>query len=85
MNERMAFCPQCKNDVAFVTVGNSRTCPVCGFQFKLTDPPPIISPSAGSQVMSVFRVLLIVFAIMVGIAVVGVGVLFAGCALMLGH
>jgi hypothetical protein len=81
----MAFCPQCKNDVAFVTIGNARKCPVCGFQFKLSDPPPIITPSAGAPAMSVFRVLFMVFLIMVGIAVVGLGVLYAGCALMLGH
>ncbi len=84
MNEPMAFCPQCKNDVAFVTVGNSRKCPACGFRFKLTDPPPISTPSAGSEMMSVFRVLLMVLLIMAGIAAVGVGVLFAGCALLTG-
>jgi hypothetical protein len=87
MKEALAFCPQCKNEVAFVTLGRSRKCPVCGFQFAVTAPSEAIPLAQRSEVMSGLAVLLRVFLIMVAVVIIGLGVLFAGCALMLsgGH
>jgi hypothetical protein len=83
MNEPIAFCPGCKNEVAFITVGRVRQCPVCGFRSEISPIPPPLPRSAGSEVMSVFSVLLKVLLIMLGLVVVGIGILFAGCVLVL--
>jgi len=82
MNSPTAICPGCRNEVAFQTVdGALRRCPVCGFQYEV-GPPRTSSespgdPGIGSLLGAVFKVLLI----MVALVVVGIGVLFAGCAL----
>ena len=85
MNQPLAICPQCKNEVAFVTEGGFRKCPRCGFQFAVSAVPPVLEASHGSEVMSVVRVLLICLGVMGALIVVGVGVVFAGCALMFRH
>jgi hypothetical protein len=73
MNEPIAFCPGCKNEVAFITVGRVRQCPVCGFRSEISPIPPPLPRSA----------LLKVLLIMLGLVVVGIGILFAGCVLVL--
>ena len=85
MNQPLAICPQCKNEVAFVTTGGFRKCPHCGFQFAVSAAPPVLEPSHSSDVMSVVRVLLICLGVMGALVVVIVGVVFAGCALMMRH
>ena len=79
MNESNAFCPQCKREVTFVKTADSATCPQCGFVYALTG-GRAPGRGASSDVRTVLRVLLIVFLIMVALTVVGVAVLFAGCA-----
>jgi predicted amidophosphoribosyltransferase len=85
MNQPLAICPQCRKEVAFVTTGAVRRCPQCGFQFEVSAAPPVLEPSPGSEVMSVVRVLLICLGVMGALVVVAVGVVFAGCALMMRH
>jgi hypothetical protein len=84
MSETKAFCPRCRRETPFVEAGGFRECAVCGVRYKQTGSTPSDSPSISSEVMSVLGVLFRVFLIMAAIVVVGVGVLFAGCALMLG-
>ncbi len=61
-----------------------RRCPICGFQYEVQ--PPLTStgtlhePNGGSFLGVLLKGLLIV----VVLIVVGVGVLFAGCALAMG-
>jgi hypothetical protein len=82
MNPPTAICPGCRQEVAFQSAGATlRRCPLCGFQYEVL--PPVTSsgslyePSSGSFLGTLFKGLLIV----VVLIVVGVGVLFAGCAL----
>jgi len=74
-----AFCPQCKREVAFVKTADSATCPHCGFVYALTG-GRATAPGSSLNVRTVLRVLLIVFLIMLALTVVGVAVLFVGCA-----
>ena len=82
MNEPKAFCPQCRNEVAFEPIGRWRRCPVCGFQFQAAEPFAAPAPSLWPEAMSVLGVMLRVALIMAAVVIVGIGVLFAGCALM---
>jgi len=85
MYQGKAFCPGCKNDVVFESIDNGfRRCPVCGFQFELGRASPPEVHRTKSAVEDFFTVLLKVILVMAAIVVVGVAVLFAGCALMMG-
>jgi hypothetical protein len=84
MSGPIAFCPRCKKDTLFVESGGSSTCSVCGAHFALSDGRLHDPHSVGSEVMGVFQVLFRVALIIAGIVVVGLGVLFAGCAVMFG-
>jgi hypothetical protein len=86
MIQPLAYCPKCKNNVAFLKKDDLRECPVCGFQFSVGPAPSAAGPppSAGHAVMTVLRAFLLAIAVVVGLAVVGLGVLFAGCALLTG-
>ena len=66
--------------MAFLTVGKSRKCPLCGFQYEIGQATEQREPS---DAITVFGALLRVFLIMVAIAVVAIGVLFIGCATVL--
>lgn len=86
MNQAESLCPGCKGEVVFQNIGGSvYRCPRCGFQYQLS----VASESAGSSAASAaghaFMVLLKVFFFMVALVVVGLGVAFAGCALMRFH
>jgi hypothetical protein len=85
MNAPAAICPQCQKQVSFIKDEQTARCPECGFQYQL-QPPRIDASGYGdgaARPMSAWKALGIVLLIMVGIFVVGVAVLFAGCALML--
>jgi hypothetical protein len=84
MNPPKAFCPQCKVHVVFEKIGNQRRCPTCGFQYDLSELRGEGSPSVVEGAVSVLGVVCRVLLIMAGLAVVGIGILFAGCAIMLG-
>jgi hypothetical protein len=77
MNEQIAFCPKCGNEVVFMTSGNLRRCPVCAFQYQRGAPSAnrYETPAALSFLGALLRVILIMAAI---VAVV-VGLLFIGC------
>lgn len=85
MNQPKAFCPKCKQEVAFENVdGVRQRCPSCGFEYALS--PPVYSsaggPSSGAGELFAFigRLLLI----MAALVVVGLAVAFAGCAILFG-
>ena len=85
MDQPKSLCPGCKNEVAFQNIGGPlRQCPICGFQYTLSGPPPATGPSAWSGVEETFQILFKAFLIMIGIAVIGLGIAFAGCALIAG-
>jgi predicted amidophosphoribosyltransferase len=85
MNEPRAICPQCQKDVRFITVANFRRCPECGFQYRLSEPPPLLEIRPASEgVRNFFKYLFYVLLIMAAVTVVGFAVLFAGCALVMG-
>ncbi len=87
MNESRAFCPQCQRDVVFVKDGRSNRCPACGFTYDYTAPPRFGQEGqARGTVRELFGLFIKVVLIMAALVVVGVAVLFAGCAIMLsGH
>jgi hypothetical protein len=85
MNEPNAFCPGCKTEAVFGNVGGARQCLSCGYQFPVSGAPPSIGLTAWSGVEETFRILFKAFLIMLAIAIVGLAVAFAGCALMLGR
>ena len=80
MNERKAFCPQCKREVAFMATGRLRMCPECGFQYELAAAPSVFPSQTQTAWKTVFGVLATVLLIMGAVVVVGVAILFAGCA-----
>jgi hypothetical protein len=72
-----AVCPQCKRDVVFLTVGNKRQCPECGFEFELS--PPLLPVVEKKVRWSLGKSLLVAAAIVLGV----MAVLFGGCLLVL--
>jgi hypothetical protein len=84
MNAPFAFCPSCRKQTVFVEADGFSKCTACGAQFELTEARPAGTASSRSGVMSVFEVLFRVALILGAIVVVGLGVLFAGCALVFG-
>ncbi|HXP59781.1 MAG TPA: hypothetical protein VN829_04770 [Dongiaceae bacterium] len=78
----MAFCPRCQKDVHFTEDGGVRRCTVCGLEFERSQPP---APGPGSGVASVVitlaRAVLYTVLIFAVLLLVGLGVLFASCAL----
>ena len=84
MNEHRAVCPQCQRDVVFVKEGRSNRCPACGFTYQYSTPPPLPRSGKAANAVGEFLGLIVkVVLIMAALVVVGVAVLFAGCALML--
>ena len=81
MSDSLAFCPRCRKETLFVEAGAFRKCSVCGVQFAIS-PPSRPDMSVGLEVMGVVQILFRVLLIMAAIVVVGIGVLFAGCALL---
>jgi len=81
-----AFCPQCQKDVPFIHRGQKIICQACGFYY-LAQPAQPDGENEGERFggRSILKSIAYVILIMIGIVVVGVAVLFAGCALMLGH
>jgi len=77
MSAPVAFCPQCKSEVVFISTGNFRRCPLCGFQYETGKLPqePVETPA----VISILGILLRFFLILIAIAAVAVGIIFIGC------
>jgi predicted amidophosphoribosyltransferase len=85
MIEPRAICPQCQKAVQFTTVTGFRRCPECGFQYPISEPPPLLEVRPASEgIRNLFKYLFYVILIMAALVVVGIAVLFAGCALVLG-
>jgi hypothetical protein len=85
MNESQAFCPQCKNEVAFVREAGVSRCPVCGFHYQLSSAPPVIPSERARGAVTVLGLFLRVILILAAVVLVGLGVLFVGCAMMIGR
>jgi len=83
MSEARAFCPQCKQEVVFLKTGNLNTCSSCGFQYQSspTSPPPL--PASDGKAWSFMGALIKAVLVMAALMVVGVAVLFAGCAFIM--
>ena len=85
MSDSKAWCPQCKQEVSFVKSAGVSRCPVCGVQFELA--PPVLSSAAYEKPESPGRSFLIAlgkaFLVVCVLALVGLAVLYAGCAIVL--
>ena len=81
MQTKPALCPGCKYEVVFQTLGPTRICPVCGFQYEqssamVAEPR---QPSAGMEFLVVLgKAVLVVIAL----GAAGIGLLFAGCIVL---
>jgi rRNA maturation protein Nop10 len=81
MNQHLALCPNCRNEVVFEESGSERICPKCGFRFSVSAPPRL--RAAPLSEISIFGVILRFFVVVAVLVVVAIGVLFVGCALAL--
>lgn len=65
--------------------GRSRRCPICGFTFQtgVGVATRYSLPATGNGSASGIRIFLIFFLILIAMAVIGLGVVYAGCAVML--
>jgi len=72
--------------VVFVTTGNIRKCPACGYQFEISpqrySTAPVATTTSGEWV-GTFGLIIRVLLVMVAVVVVVIGVLFAGCVIAL--
>jgi hypothetical protein len=82
MSAPVAFCPQCHNEVAFVQLGNARRCPICDFQYEMSN-PGVLRNYAAPRTISAFGIFVRFVLILLAIFVIGVGVLFVGCMVVL--
>jgi predicted amidophosphoribosyltransferase len=80
MEAPTAICPHCKNDVRFIEEAGTKRCPSCGFQFPLSVPPPVSSYSKSKSPAREFLVALLkAVAVVVGLGIFLLGILYAGC------
>lgn len=82
MESKQAFCPQCKKDTTFYNSGKSVMCGDCGFKYDVAVPPLLGPAKLGKpgSVMGLLKVLTIVGVVMAGLVVIGLAVVFVGCA-----
>jgi hypothetical protein len=84
MIESRAICPKCQKAVRFTSASGFRRCPECGFQYPISEPPPLPEPRPASEgVRNFFKCLVYAILIMAALVVVGAAVLFAGCAIIM--
>jgi uncharacterized protein (DUF983 family) len=78
---RQAYCPKCHNYVYFQTVGMVNRCPVCGFEYQLTDARSDLAASGGvgDLIVKIFGGLLIGVLALAGIVALILGIAFVGC------
>jgi len=86
MQTPLQFCPRCKKDVAFVAAAGARTCPECGFQYTVSEPPvlgslPDYPDRAVNPLLQFVKIAGIVVLALLGAGTLLLGVLFVGCAL----
>ena len=80
MNTQRALCPQCRSEIVFEDHGGFRRCPQCGFQFEISAPSRLPAAGLSPDALSFVGVLLRFFLIAAAVVIVGLGVLFIGCA-----
>lgn len=83
MSEQLSYCPRCHNEVQFFPSGDFARCPICHFEYKLNAGTGEALPTALSATVNIGRVILKIVLIVIGIVVLAIAVLFAGCALAL--
>jgi hypothetical protein len=84
MDDPRAICPQCGKEVVFVKSGARQSCPLCGFESPLS--PPVIEARKGATGFAwrpLIRALLIALIVAVALGVLGIAVLYAGCAMIM--
>ena len=86
MNDSKALCPQCRNEVSFQRQGRAARCPVCGFQYELSEPPylepfPGSSDRAGNPFLQFLKIAGIFVLVALGAGALLLAVLFVGCSL----
>lgn len=86
MSNANALCPRCKNEVSFVRQGRVARCPVCGFQYGLSEPPYPGSfqqdaERTGNPFLQFVKLLVVAALVLLGLGAVLAGIFFAGCAL----
>jgi hypothetical protein len=89
MNVPRAVCPQCRQEVRFAAGAKFARCPTCGrFLFLTAGPAPDGESGGGPEwllfLKSMAYVILTIAGIIFAVIGIGVGVAFAGCALVLG-
>ncbi len=76
MSAPIAFCPQCRTEVAFIEVQNGRRCPICGFEFETVGPGA--RKMKGGKI-SGWGLLLRFVLVAVAVMMVTLAVAFVGC------
>ena len=79
MNDTIAFCPQCKNEVTFERKSGRGICPVCGFQYRVSDESPGARSGPLSLVGQILTDIAYVVAFIAGLVALVIGIVFAGC------
>ena len=87
MSELKGHCPNCKNEVEFVTKGSSLYCPVCWHTFEQSDIGAQTEnrkegPGLMDDFLALLRVLGIFLLVLAGIFLVLLGFLYAACSHM---
>lgn len=82
MDSSPAFCPGCRKEVVFQQLDRLRICPVCGFQYQQSAPGVLKEPTEPSPLFEILGVLGKTLLFIVAVGVVGIGLLFAGCAIL---
>ena len=83
MNDSKAVCPRCKREVQFQRQGPVARCPLCGFQYQLSEPPYLgSSGQTENQVLQFFKVMAVALLVLAGVGAALAGILFVGCALI---
>jgi hypothetical protein len=94
MNHSFQFCPRCRKDVAVHDGDGRQTCPQCGGPVLAANPassriPPLIPPTLplarpiGRSSPPWYVIALIILVAVLGFAIVGVALCYAGCVLIM--
>src|SRR5258706_10652112 len=80
METPTAICPSCKRDVRFVEEAGTKRCPLCGFQFPMSAPPPIVNDrNSTSPAQQFFVAFLKALGVVIALGILLISILYAGC------
>jgi len=84
MSDSMEFCPGCGTTVSVRGEGDGRRCFECGSPIRTAVPPPLPArPRKSSSSPPWYVIMIILFGVVLGLAAVGLAILYAGCAFMM--